>query len=55
MDLLILKEVVQKMAGVDAAEDLTIDQLSAMAGGELLKAEVILIPCKKNRYLLKWF
>lgn len=40
MDLLILKEVVQKMAGVDAAEDLTMDQLNAMGGGELLKAEV---------------
>ncbi|XP_049826219.1 THO complex subunit 2 isoform X2 [Aethina tumida] len=39
LDLLILKEVVQKMAGVDAQEDLTIDQLNAMAGGELLKAE----------------
>ncbi|KAJ8922768.1 hypothetical protein NQ315_007803 [Exocentrus adspersus] len=39
LDLLILKEVVQKMAGVDAAEDLTIDQLNAMGGGELLKAE----------------
>lgn len=43
MDLLILKEVVQKMAGVDAAEDLTMDQLNAMGGGELLKAEVIYI------------
>ncbi|CAH0560689.1 unnamed protein product [Brassicogethes aeneus] len=39
LDLLILKEVVQKMAGVDAQEDLTIEQLNAMAGGELLKAE----------------
>ncbi|KAG5888387.1 hypothetical protein JTB14_035693 [Gonioctena quinquepunctata] len=39
LDLLILKEIVQKMAGVDAAEDLTMDQLSALAGGELLKSE----------------
>ncbi|KAJ8978313.1 hypothetical protein NQ317_008185 [Molorchus minor] len=39
LDLLILKEVVQKMAGIDTAEDLTMDQLNAMAGGELLKAE----------------
>lgn len=31
----------QKMAGVEAAEDLTLEQLNAMAGGELLKAEVI--------------
>ncbi|KAK9870147.1 hypothetical protein WA026_006238 [Henosepilachna vigintioctopunctata] len=39
LDLLILKEVVQKMAGIESAEDLTIEQLSAMAGGELLRAE----------------
>ncbi|KAK5643842.1 hypothetical protein RI129_007687 [Pyrocoelia pectoralis] len=39
LDLLILKEIVQKMAGVESAEDLTIDQLNAMAGGELLKSE----------------
>ncbi|CAH1159617.1 unnamed protein product [Phaedon cochleariae] len=39
LDLLILKEIVQKMAGVDAAEDLTIDQLNALSGGELLKSE----------------
>ncbi|XP_072398608.1 THO complex subunit 2 [Diabrotica undecimpunctata] len=39
LDLLILKEVVQKMAGVDTAEDLTMDQLNALAGGELLKSE----------------
>lgn len=37
-----MKEVVQKMAGVEAAEDLTIDQVNAMAGGELLKAEVLI-------------
>lgn len=40
LDLLILREVVQKMAGVEAVEDMTEDQLSAMAGGELLRAEV---------------
>ncbi|XP_060532268.1 THO complex subunit 2 isoform X2 [Cylas formicarius] len=39
LDLLILKEVVQKMAGVDPVEDLTMDQLNAMSGGELLKGE----------------
>ncbi|XP_063912799.1 THO complex subunit 2 isoform X3 [Zophobas morio] len=39
LDLLILKEIVQKMAGVEAAEDLTMEQVNAMAGGELLKAE----------------
>ena len=40
LDLLILREVVQKMAGVEAVEDMTEEQLSAMAGGELLRAEV---------------
>ncbi|XP_072941770.1 THO complex subunit 2 isoform X2 [Epargyreus clarus] len=38
-DLLILKEIVQKMAGIEAAEEMTPDQLEAMAGGELLKGE----------------
>lgn len=40
LDLLILKEIVQKMAGIEAAEEMTPDQLDAMAGGELLKGEV---------------
>ncbi|XP_015117253.1 THO complex subunit 2 [Diachasma alloeum] len=39
LDLLILKEIVQKMAGVEAAEEMTADQLDAMAGGDLLKTE----------------
>ena len=39
-DLLILKEVVQKMSGIDSSEELTQSQIEAMAGGELLKAEV---------------
>ncbi|XP_022828903.1 THO complex subunit 2 isoform X1 [Spodoptera litura] len=38
-DLLILKEIVQKMAGIEAAEEMTPEQLEAMAGGELLKGE----------------
>lgn len=41
LDLLILKEIVQKMAGIEAAEEMTSDQLDAMAGGDLLKNEVI--------------
>lgn len=40
LDLLILKEIVQKMAGIEAAEEMTSDQLDAMAGGDLLKNEV---------------
>lgn len=59
LDLLILKEIVQKMAGVEAAEDLTMEQVNAMAGGELLKAEVSLEFfvcnfCKKKKFRLGW-
>lgn len=39
LDLLILKEVVQKMAGIEAAEEMTSEQLNAMSGGELLRSE----------------
>ncbi|ELW68126.1 THO complex subunit 2 [Tupaia chinensis] len=38
-DLLILKEVVQKMAGIEITEEITVEQLEAMTGGEQLKAE----------------
>lgn len=31
------------MAGIEAVEEMTPDQLEAMAGGELLKAEVTLL------------
>lgn len=40
LDLLILKEIVQKMTGIEAAEEMTSEQLDAMAGGDLLKNEV---------------
>lgn len=39
-DLLVLKEVVQRMAGIEISEDVTVNQLAALSGGELLKAEV---------------
>lgn len=39
LDLLILKEIIQKMAGIEALEEMTNAQLEAMAGGDLLKAE----------------
>lgn len=39
-DLLILREVVQKMAGIEVSEEITDDQLDAMSGGDLLKVEV---------------
>lgn len=40
MDLLILKEVCQKMTGIEATEEMTLEQLEAMSGGELLRSEV---------------
>ncbi|KAJ6649298.1 THO complex subunit 2, partial [Pseudolycoriella hygida] len=39
LDLLILKEVVQKMTGIEATEEMTVEQLNAMSGGELLRSE----------------
>ena len=39
LDLLILKEIVLKMGGIEAAEEMTNSQIEAMAGGELLRAE----------------
>ena len=39
LDLLLLKEVVQKMSGIEANEEVTDDQLAALAGGELLRTE----------------
>ncbi|XP_012937232.1 THO complex subunit 2 [Aplysia californica] len=38
-DLLLLREVVQKMAGIEISEEITDDQLDAMAGGELVRQE----------------
>lgn len=40
LDLLLLKEIVQKMTGIEAAEEMTSEQLDAMGGGELLRGEV---------------
>jgi hypothetical protein len=37
---LILKEVVQKMAGIEITDEMTSEQMEAMTGGEQLKAEV---------------
>ncbi|XP_061165363.1 THO complex subunit 2-like isoform X2 [Saccostrea echinata] len=38
-DLLLLREVVTKMAGIEISEEITDDQLDAMSGGELLRQE----------------
>jgi len=42
-DLAILREVIQKMAGIEVSEEMTNDQLLALCGGELLRQEVTLI------------
>ncbi|TRY73857.1 hypothetical protein TCAL_01902 [Tigriopus californicus] len=39
LDLLIMKEVVLKMGGIEGAEEMTSEQIDAMAGGELLRQE----------------
>jgi hypothetical protein len=39
LDLLVLKEVVAKMGGIEVVEDLTEHQLQAQAGGEALRFE----------------
>jgi hypothetical protein len=39
LDLLVLKEVVAKMGGIEVVEDLTELQLQAQAGGEALRFE----------------
>lgn len=48
MDLLILKEVVQKMTGIEATEEMTNVQLNAMSGGELLRGEVCILNLFSN-------
>lgn len=49
MDLLILKEIVLRMAGVELMEQITPDQIEAMSGGDHLKTEVkkyeLNLPC----------
>ncbi len=44
-DLLVLKEVIQKMAGIEISDEVTASQLEAMAGGELLRVEVSVHVC----------
>lgn len=56
MDLLILKEIVLRMAGVELMEQITPDQIEAMSGGDHLKTEVrkyiqfVLLFVGVNRY-----
>ncbi|XP_034472414.1 THO complex subunit 2 [Drosophila innubila] len=39
LDLLVLREIVHKMAGVESCEEMTNDQLQALCGGEQLRGE----------------
>lgn len=39
LDLLILKEIVQKMTGIETSEEMTNEQIEALSGGELLRTE----------------
>ena len=47
-----MKEIVQKMAGIEAAEEMTPDQLDAMAGGDLLKNEVFIFQFIRRLFYL---
>lgn len=46
-----MKEVVQKMSGIEISEEITKEQLEALSGGEILKAEVVLTLCSIKDYL----
>ena len=39
LDLLIVKEMVQKMGGIEAAEEMTAEQIDALSVGEILRSE----------------
>lgn len=63
MDLLILKEIVLRMAGVEVMEQITPDQIEAMSGGDYLKTEVrqhenfffyLLLKCNQHFTILGW-
>lgn len=38
-DLIIVKEIIHKMTGIEISEDITDDQMDAMSGGDLLRQE----------------
>lgn len=42
-DLLVLREIIQNMSGVETTTGLTKEQLEALAGGDLLKQEVCVL------------
>uniref|UniRef100_A0A8D8ZLW5 THO complex subunit 2 n=1 Tax=Cacopsylla melanoneura TaxID=428564 RepID=A0A8D8ZLW5_9HEMI len=48
LDLCLLKEIVQKMSGIEVVDDITEDQLQAMSGGELLRNEAASFTSVRN-------
>ena len=48
LDLLIIKEIVAKMGGIEGLEEMTAEQLEASAGGELLRQEAASFTQIKN-------
>merc|ERR1712142_990850 len=48
LDLLIIKEIVAKMGGIEGVEEMTAEQLEASAGGELLRQEAASFTQIKN-------
>ena len=48
LDLIIIKEVVAKMGGVEGVEEMTSEQIEATAGGELLRQEAASFTQVKN-------
>ena len=48
LDLLILKEIVLKMSGIEAAEEMTNEQIDALAGGDILRQEAASFAQIKN-------
>lgn len=48
LDLLVLKELIAKMGGIETVEEITDSQLEAQAGGDTLKGEQNLLVQSKN-------
>lgn len=55
LDLLLLREVVQKMAGIEVSEEITDDQLESLSGGELLRQEVGHLFIASHCFLVAYF
>lgn len=49
LDLIVLRELISKMTGIEITEDLSEDQLEALAGGETLKQVVTILYLKYKK------